>query len=145
MLSDEISLPPPMLFVHLLSDLTLNNPSSGDWFHYRQLTSFYHHIESKAQLHRQLSPFELLCTQETYPTKVVSLVYGILRKELTSHASPPFQRKLELDLGHSTSTEEWKKMHALTHKSSISGYTQEKNYKVLSRWYRTPDVLRKNV
>lgn len=33
------------------------------------------------------------------------------------------------------------KIFTHTHKSSISSYTQEKNDKVLSRWYKTPNLL----
>lgn len=93
---------------------------------YLQLSSFYNHIGQTSQLHRKLSPFESHCNQDTYPSRRRSSIYGLLRNEATSFACHAFQGKWELDLGRSISPEEWEKMHSLTHKSSISGYTQEK-------------------
>lgn len=49
--------------------------------------------------------------------------------------------KWELELGRSLSLDEWGKIYALSRKSSMSGYTQENNYKVLSRWYKTPELV----
>lgn len=41
------------------------------------------------------------------------------------------------------SESDWSTCLYFTHKSFISGYAQEKNYKVLSRWYRDPMTLHK--
>lgn len=126
-------------FTELNSDAT----SSNDWLQYRQLRSFYQRLTHATNLHRQLLPFESLCLQDSYPARAISTVFGILRNTSTEQATPSFQAKWESDLNRTFSTEEWGKIYALSHKSSISGYTQEKNYKVLSRWYKTPDLIHK--
>lgn len=126
-----------------LTHLVTDPSSNTDWLVYRQLQSFYLHLDPKSHLHRDLLPFESLCTRDSYPTRLISTVYNILRDERSSTSVPLFQSKWESDLGRSFSPEEWVKIYTLTHKSSLSGYTQEKNFKVLSRWYRTPEVLHK--
>lgn len=103
-----------------LADLVADNPSNKDWLLYLQLSSYYHHIGNKPQLHRKLSPFETFCSQETCPSRTISSMYRILMTEKSSQAGLPFQGRWELELGCSIS---------LTHKSSISVYTQEKSYK----------------
>lgn len=55
----------------------------------------------------------------------------------------PFQNKWEMDLGRSISLEEWGKIYALTHKTSISIIFLLRVSKVHPRWYRTPELLYK--
>lgn len=124
---------------HFLTDI----PSSRDWLQYQQLSSFYNRLNAKHRVRAKLFPFEKMCLQESPPTKTLSFVYSMLCEERTKQFPPPYQNKWESDLGHPISSEDWRIIFALTHRSSISGYTQEKNFKVLSRWYKTPDILHK--
>ena len=55
---------------------------------------------------------------------------------------PKFTAAWSGDLETSISEADWQKAFYYTHKSSISSYVREKNYKVLSRWYRVPSALR---
>lgn len=55
---------------------------------------------------------------------------------------PKFTKIWSGVLGIDISDEEWHKTFLFTHKSSISSYTQEKNYKLLSRWYKVPTNIK---
>lgn len=48
-----------------------------------------------------------------------------------------------MDLDTEISPEQWHTSFTFTHKSSISGFSQEKNYRLLSRWYRDPVMVNK--
>lgn len=126
-----------------LSHFLADTPSNRDWLQYQQLSSFYSRLKAKHRVCTELLPFEKLCLQKIPPIKTLFFVYNMLREERTKQSPPPYQSKWETDLGHPISPEDWRTIFALTHKSSISGYTQEKNFKVISRWYRTPDLLHK--
>lgn len=45
------------------------------------------------------------------------------------------------DLGKEFLRTEWKTSFHFTHKSTVSCYSQEKNYKILWRWYRDPSTF----
>ena len=60
-------------------------------------------------------------------------MYGIL----LSHAVPdwPFYvRDWELELGNNLAYEEWDKVFYLTFKITLSSYSLECNYKIMTRW-----------
>lgn len=89
------------------------------------------------RFHRPLTAFEDMCSLSQIPRYTLSLIY----KEILFHTHnvvPNFMQKSSQDLGIEISPGQWHTSFTLTHKSSIFGFTQEKNYKLLSRWYRDP-------
>lgn len=55
----------------------------------------------------------------------------------------PYIKKWEIELGMEIPRETWEKAMIVTHKLSISAKHQERNYKILARWYRCPMDLHK--
>lgn len=69
-------------------------------------------------------------------------------EELCTHSTPPADflppgLKWERDLDHQFNITTRNRILRFTHKFSICAKTQETNYKIISRWYRTLVVLRK--
>lgn len=83
---------------------------------------------------------ESLVLQTSAPEHTISLLYKALITDM--YTSPlPYLNKWERDLGRTLSKEERDKTFLLTHKLSISAADQEKNYKVLTCWYKCPSDL----
>lgn len=76
------------------------------------------------------------------PRHLLSSLYGLIQP-LTHNDLPPYTKMWLAELGKSLSRAEWQTAFHFTHKSSISCYSQEKNFKSLSRWYRDPFTLHK--
>lgn len=85
----QFLVPPDPLYP--LSHLVAGNISNRDWFQYWQLSSFYNHLKLKTQIHNKLLPFEKLCLWESYPTKVLSSVYTMLREGQIKQYPPPIR------------------------------------------------------
>lgn len=78
---------------------------------------------------------------EQIPVKNLSKIYADLipnrpRKELTSI------KKWEAEMGRFLSEEEWERVFEIIHRTTIANKYQERNYKIVMRWYRSPVTLK---
>lgn len=92
-------------------------------------------LHLSGQIHRPLTDFKEMCGLSQVPRHQLSMIY----KEILSHtheALPTYTRKWSEDLGIEISRSDWHTSCIFTHKTSISSFIQEKNYKLLSLWYR---------
>lgn len=82
-----------------------------------------------------------MCTSSNGNEHQLSKLYQLL--ELNSPAAPTVSRirKWEDDLKITLSEEQWGTICTNLYKASRSTAAQETNYKLATRWYRTPDVL----
>ncbi|CAH2301475.1 Hypothetical predicted protein, partial [Pelobates cultripes] len=116
-------------------------PSVLDNFRYYQLTTYVTSLAGKAHLHRPLSHFEQLCVARQHLIHGISQLYSMLQSG--GDQSPlGFTIRWEMEAGVELSTSDWQKIFQLTHRGTICSKFQECNYKILSSWYRTPDILR---
>lgn len=91
---------------------------------------------------RELTEFEKICNGEGHIGHILSLVYKKLigtRRGTT----PDFIKKWARDLEIELTEQQISKLLALTHKSSMCCNVQETGYKIITRWYRTPRILKK--
>lgn len=101
------------------------------------LTKFCSTLHLSGQIHRAPMAFEEMCSLSQVPRHMLSLIY----KEILPHTHntlPTFTQMWSSDIDTEISLGEWQTSFTFTHKSLISSFTQEKNYKLLSRWYRDP-------
>lgn len=113
-----------------------------DQFQYLQLR---HCIESwlkKSPLPRQLTAFEQICYLNFHKRGTVSTLYRSLGLP-QSLSPPPYARKWEKDLGVPLPQANWKASWESIAHSSYNITTLETNYKILLRWYLTPDRVAK--
>ncbi|KAM8972212.1 semaphorin-7A [Pelodytes ibericus] len=107
---------------------------------YLQLKGFLSKLPQKHNLTRPETPYEELLGSERIPSHGISLTYQMLM-EPGDAPLPVFVSKWEQELQIILTRPQWPKIFALTHKTSLSTKTQEMNYKLLTRWYRTPEKL----
>lgn len=111
-----------------------------DFMRTLQLRHFLNSIQPPTDNSQGLTTLEELCTDTGVLPHTLSLTYNLLNTPSSDYVPPGLlQWEEELDCRFSPT----KRQHILrfTHKSSIYAKTQETNYKVLSRWYRTPTLL----
>lgn len=83
--------------------------------------------------------------QEQKPTHTLSKVYRYLISK-NKEQEVTYIKRWEEELGITIPKAKWEKAITLTHKLSISYRHQERNFKILARWYRCPvDMHRINV
>lgn len=121
-----------------LSDPT--GPFRLDFLRSRQLSHFLHSLKPPADSDQPLKTLEEICNTSGTMAHSLSLAYGLLN---TPHADfiPPDLLKWERELNCHFNTTKCQHILRFTHKSSICTKIQETNYKLLSRWYRTPVKL----
>lgn len=117
-------------------------PFRLDFLRSRQLSHFLHSLKPPADSDQSLTTLEKICNASGTIAHTLSLTYSLLNTPQADFIPPgllKWERKLNC---HFNTT---KRQHILrfTHKSSICAKIQETNYKLLSRWYRTPLILRK--
>lgn len=126
-----------------LTELTdLTGQYKLDFLRALQLHHFLHTMTPPNITDRPFTTLEEICTETGTILHTLSLMYKLLITP-TEDCRIPYIDKWEGDLNcHFTDTQ---KQHILTftHKSSICAKIQETNYKILTRWYRTPSVLKK--
>lgn len=121
----------------------LSNPTGGiclDFMRTLQLRHFLNSIPPPTNSNQNLTTLEELCTDTGVLPHTLSLTYNLLNTPPSDYIPPGLLKwEEELDCRFSPA----KRQHILrfTHKSSICAKTQETNYKILSRWYRTPTRL----
>lgn len=111
------------------------------WLTHGHLNSYCKTLHDSRQTHRPLTGFEQLCTLPETPRHTLSLIYKSIMNH-THEALPNYTTKWSVEVGKDITEAEWGKAFLFTNKTSISSYTQEKNYKLMSRWYRVPTTLR---
>lgn len=94
-------------------------------------------LVKEAVLDRPFTDLEKLLLQKQNPLHTLSRIYRYLISnnkilELT------YVKKWEAELGMTIPKEKWERAIKLTHKLSISYRHQERNFKILARWYRCP-------
>lgn len=136
------SLPQAHSFIHA-DNGTPNIPTGNqDWLTSLHLTTFTKHLFGSSQIHRPLTEFEHISSLQELPRHLLSHIYSLIQA-LTQNDLPTYTRMWSADLGKTISRAEWQTAFHFAHKSSISCYSQEKNFKVMSRWYRDPATLQK--
>lgn len=75
-------------------------------------------------------------------TDVLSSVYAFLRNS-PEVSSLPCVLAWESELGTIFSEQDWYKSFILSHKLPVACFSQEKNEKILTWWYRYPTLLRR--
>uniref|UniRef100_A0A8C5MTM5 Uncharacterized protein n=1 Tax=Leptobrachium leishanense TaxID=445787 RepID=A0A8C5MTM5_9ANUR len=111
------------------------------------LTRFHHHrliqtLRSHAPIQdyiRPLTQFEALVERGRYPSHCLSMMYDMLQAltPLTSTSRTNWER----ELNHTFEDHQWSAICQLAHSSSTAVRVQKANYKVLTRWHKTPQVL----
>lgn len=97
-------------------------------------------IDRTKQISRPLTQFESLCSQLTPQRHVISTIHNFLFTNISpksSKACLSWERDLHVQL----SDADWEKIFLISHKGSSNVTTQENNYKIATRWYRTPSLL----
>lgn len=109
---------------------------------YNQIRHFLAHPPKNTDYSRQLTPFEVLCSQTEPQRHVISELYALLFSEHTPKsniATRAWEKDLDLDL----SDQEWENIYSYIHKGTINVSAQENGFKIFSRWYKTPLKLHK--
>lgn len=112
------------------------------WLQYRQLCSFLADSAVRDRLALEKTPFECYLLLSSRASHILSAVYAFLQSP-PEPSSLPFVRAWEAELGTTFSEQEWYKSFTLLHKLPVACFSQEKNYKILTRWYRYPTLLRR--
>lgn len=132
----------------VLSPTSTNTPSlggprgHGDWLLLDQVRSYLRSLPLPNRLHDNPTDFETFLLKSGVKTHTVSSIY----LSLTSLAYPDalsFVRRWEAELSSTITPDEWEKAFLLTHSLSVASYSQEKNFKILARWYHCPVILHK--
>lgn len=130
---------------NLITYETLKNSCPGmvqPWLSYRQLSSFLTDSAVRTELLKDKTPFEGYLLLTSQATHVLSSIYDFMQNP-PEPSSLPFVRAWEAELGVTFSEQEWLKSFILQHKLPVACFSQEKNYKILTRWYRYPTLLRR--
>lgn len=117
-----------------LSCSKLGSDYKHKWMQYQHLYTYIGSISQISVIDRPLTDFEQLLIQEQRLAHNLSLIYKLLipsgsLNELT------YMRKWEAEIGRLILLSEWKKAFLLTHKLSLAGKHQERNYKIMIKWY----------
>lgn len=132
-------------FVHSDNGTYVTHPNTATsrvtWLTCLHLTSYCKKLHETNQIHRPLTGFEQLCTHNETPCHTLSLIYKMILDH-TTDTLPKYTAVWSEELRRELTEAEWSKAFVFTHKSSISSYIQEKNYKLVSRWYRVPTNLK---
>lgn len=116
-------------------------PYHLDFLRALQLSHFLKSIPPPSNV-QLLITFEDICSTRGVLPHTLSLTYALLHTS-TPDFVPPGLLKWEKELNCSFNITKRQQILRFTHKSSICAKTQEKNYKIISHWYRTPALLHK--
>lgn len=114
--------------------------SDLDPFRQIQLNAFLRLIKQRVPMVRNPSRFEQICLKGETLRHSLSFMYALLT-ELEAPQELAFIQAWERDLGVRFSETQKNKIFMFTHKASMATRYQEGGYKILTRWYRTPEVL----
>lgn len=108
-----------------------------EWLQYGSFQKYVLSLLKEAEITRPLTALEEIFIQAERPSHVLSKVYKILIED-GQKLELPYIKKWEEELGMEIPRKEWEKALAVTHKLSVSTKHQERNYKILARWYKCP-------
>lgn len=117
-------------------------PFRLDFLRARQLGHFLHSLKPPVHNEQSLTTLEELCNTSGTITHTLSLTYSLLNTPQEDFI-PPGILKCERELNCHFNTTKRQHILKFTHKSSICAKIQETNYKIMTRWYRTPALLHK--
>uniref|UniRef100_A0A8C5LTC3 Reverse transcriptase domain-containing protein n=1 Tax=Leptobrachium leishanense TaxID=445787 RepID=A0A8C5LTC3_9ANUR len=108
-------------------------------FHHHRLIQSLRTLAPLSDYIRPLTQYEMLIERGRYPSHCLSLMYNMLQatSPLNSPARSSWERKLNLAFDD----HQWSAICQLAHTSSTAVKVQEANYKVLTRWHKTPQIL----
>lgn len=113
-----------------------------EWMQYGLLQRYISSLIKESEMDRPLTTLEKVFIQEHRPLHVLSKIYKYLNSE-NKIQELPYIKKWEVELGIDIPRKKWEKAIMVTHKLSLSAKHQERNYKILARWYKCPVDLRK--
>lgn len=88
------------------------------------------------------TPFELLCAQGPYQTRLISEMYNYLHEALPlSPTYHLYMKKWSQIINQPILIPQWQKIWEASSKSSRCVEQRETSYKILLFWFRTPEVL----
>ncbi|XP_018418248.1 PREDICTED: collagen alpha-6(VI) chain-like [Nanorana parkeri] len=121
-----------------LSDLNANSQANPmPLWTYFQIRHYLTAHNIRPRVIRPLSHFDKLCNSHGRITHLIFETYGLL-SDSPSQPSPASEA-WNRDLSISLSPQDWEKMDNLLLKGSSNVQIQETNYKIQSRWYKTPE------
>lgn len=110
-----------------------------------QALQLQHYLTSLPRLQSKqtpLTPLETICTQESAIRHQLLLMHDMIAQPSEDY-KPGYVLQRERELNRSFTPKQLREMNDGTLRSLVNSKTQETNYKILSRWYRTPVVLHK--
>lgn len=107
-----------------------------------QLHHFLHSLQTPGRFDRRLSTFEEYCSEDGVLTQVLSKTYSLLISP-PEHLHLPWLEKWEKEMNRTFTRSQQQNIVRFSLKSSICTKIQESNYKILTRWYHTPQMLHK--
>lgn len=113
-----------------------------DFMRALQLSHFLASLPPPNDTNQPLTTFEELCTETGVLSHTLSLTYDMLITPPGDY-QPPSLIKWERDLNCHFTTNQKQNILRFMHKSSLCTKIQKTNYKLLTRWYRTPAQLHK--
>ena len=113
-----------------------------DFLRAEQLGHFLGTIPPPPATGQPLTVLEEWCTDTGVLPHALSLTHELVILPTEDHRLPCFT-EWERALNRTFSEKKREKILSHTHKSSICTRVQETNYKILTGWYRTPDLLHK--
>lgn len=126
-----------------LPELTSSNDRFClDFWSAAQLRHFLNTLPPPDRFQRTLTPLEQLCEGTGPCSHLISQMYALLVAPQEDYV-PPYIRKWEMTLDRTFTQAQHRQIVNLALKSSISTRIQETNFKIMTRWYRTPSLLNK--
>lgn len=107
-----------------------------------QLHHFIHSLANPTHFQRTVTTFENYCLDEGKLPQVLSKTYALLNSP-SEQPDLSFLRKWEAELQWTFTKTQIQNILRFSLKSSICTKIQETNYKILTRWYYTPQILHK--
>lgn len=130
---------------HWTSIQSLTNDNGGFQLSFWKAIRLHHFLYSIPELmryKRDMTMLEEYCRGEGTLPQVLSKTYSLLNTP-TEQPDLLFLQKWEQDLQCNFTAAQTQNILQLTLKSSICTKIQERNYKILTRWYYTPQLLHK--
>lgn len=112
------------------------------FYNYLQIRHFLQSLQHKDNIHRELTPFELLCSGNEPQRHLISTIHAFFSAH-QNIKTDTLINQWETDLNTTLTTDDWRNVLYHIHKGSGNVATQECRFKIYSKWYRTPDKINK--
>lgn len=120
-----------------------STPAHVPFWNYVQIRHFIQTIKTHQPVTRKLTDYERACSGQGPKTHILSWTYKLALDMIKDHTNMQRKQKWETLTAQTYSDEAWTHINELAHVSSISSSVQETSFKILSMWYRTPDIIHK--